>query len=249
MIDQHVQWKVVDWLFPPLSLPPSSPSSAEKEWGDGVRGLSLQAARYSLLRLEESPPHTKNWRPQVLVLCKLDQNLIPSHPKLLSFTSQLKAGTLRGCRNADSLLKNFSSHSFLISFIILHTPPSPLLPPPSSLPCREGSGDDLLCVGGKVYRECGRGDCSQTVSKEICRGQQNQGVLQSVGSSHGCGRTLSPVSSSLTRGPPALCAVMIICFSSSIQGAGLGGMRHNTVIVAWPDSWRRTTSWSVFIGE
>ena len=35
---------------------------AEKEWGDGLRGLSLQAARYSLLKLEESPPHTKNWR-------------------------------------------------------------------------------------------------------------------------------------------------------------------------------------------
>ena len=128
MIDLHVQWKVVvslglSLLSLPPSLPPSSPSlppsSAEKEWGDGVRGLSLQAARYSLLRLEESPPHTKNWRPQVLVLCKLDQNLIPSHPKLLSFTSQLKAGTLRG----------FSSHSFL--YILLH-PPSP--PPPSSRP-------------------------------------------------------------------------------------------------------------------
>jgi potassium/chloride transporter 4/5/6 len=35
---------------------------AEKEWGDGIRGLALQAARYSLLRLEEGPPHTKNWR-------------------------------------------------------------------------------------------------------------------------------------------------------------------------------------------
>lgn len=35
---------------------------AEKEWGDGIRGLSLSAARYALLRLEEGPPHTKNWR-------------------------------------------------------------------------------------------------------------------------------------------------------------------------------------------
>ncbi len=75
-----------------LAVSPPSPSRAEKEWGDGVRGLSLQAARYSLLRLEEAEPHTKNWRPQVLVLCKLDQNLIPAHPKLLSFASQLKAG-------------------------------------------------------------------------------------------------------------------------------------------------------------
>lgn len=35
---------------------------AEKEWGDGIRGLSLSAARYALLRLEVGPPHTKNWR-------------------------------------------------------------------------------------------------------------------------------------------------------------------------------------------
>lgn len=35
---------------------------AEKEWGDGIRGLSLNAARYALNRLEDAPPHTKNWR-------------------------------------------------------------------------------------------------------------------------------------------------------------------------------------------
>ena len=57
-----------------------------------MSGLSLQAARYSLLKLEEAPLHTKNWRPQLLILCKLDQNLIPDHPKVLSFASQLKAG-------------------------------------------------------------------------------------------------------------------------------------------------------------
>ena len=74
--------------------------SAEKEWGDGVTGLSLQAALYSLLRLEEGPLHTKNWRPQMLLLCRLDQNLIPSNPKMLSFASQLKAGEWIGvvCR-------------------------------------------------------------------------------------------------------------------------------------------------------
>ena len=65
---------------------------AEKEWGDGIRGLSMEAARLSLLKLEERPPHTKNWRPQLLVLVRLDQNLIPTHPKLLAFASQLKAG-------------------------------------------------------------------------------------------------------------------------------------------------------------
>ncbi|KAG7310451.1 hypothetical protein JYU34_003233 [Plutella xylostella] len=65
---------------------------AEKEWGDGLRGLALSAARYSLLRLEEGPPHTKNWRPQVLVLAKLNDDLTPKYRKMLSFASQLKAG-------------------------------------------------------------------------------------------------------------------------------------------------------------
>lgn len=66
--------------------------SAEKEWGDGIRGLALSAARFSLLRLEEGQPHTKNWRPQILVLCKLNNDFRPKYKKLISFASQLKAG-------------------------------------------------------------------------------------------------------------------------------------------------------------
>ncbi|RXG67811.1 Solute carrier family 12 member 6, partial [Armadillidium vulgare] len=38
------------------------------------------------------PPHTKNWRPQVLVLSKLNKDLAPKYPKLFTFASQLKAG-------------------------------------------------------------------------------------------------------------------------------------------------------------
>ncbi|RZF44655.1 hypothetical protein LSTR_LSTR000607 [Laodelphax striatellus] len=65
---------------------------AEKEWGDGIRGLALSAARYSLLRLEEAEPHTKNWRPQILLLAKLTSELVPKYRKMFTFTSQLKAG-------------------------------------------------------------------------------------------------------------------------------------------------------------
>lgn len=65
---------------------------AEKEWGDGIRGLALSAARYSLLRLEEGPPHTKNWRPQILILVKPGDGLAPKYRKIFSFASQLKAG-------------------------------------------------------------------------------------------------------------------------------------------------------------
>ena len=72
-----------------------TPSRAEKEWGDGLRGLALSAARYSLLRLEQGPPHTKNWRPQVLVLAKLNNELMPTYRKMVAFASQLKAGENR----------------------------------------------------------------------------------------------------------------------------------------------------------
>lgn len=76
---------------------------AEKEWGDGIRGLALSAARFSLLRLEEGPPHTKNWRPQILILVKLTSDLLPKYRKLFSFAAQLKAGTYFGIFRSDKV--------------------------------------------------------------------------------------------------------------------------------------------------
>ncbi len=76
---------------------------AEKEWGDGISGLALSAARFSLLRLEEGPPHIKNWRPQILTLCKMNAYLAPKQRKLLALASQLKAG--KGLAVASSILQ------------------------------------------------------------------------------------------------------------------------------------------------
>jgi len=77
--------------------------SAEKEWGDGISGLALSAARFSLLRLEEGPPHIKNWRPQILALCKSNDDLAPKQRKLLALASHLKAG--KGLAVASSVLQ------------------------------------------------------------------------------------------------------------------------------------------------
>ncbi|XP_029548860.1 solute carrier family 12 member 5 isoform X3 [Salmo trutta] len=82
---------------------------AEKEWGDGIRGISLSAARYALMRLEEGPPHTKNWRPQLLVLVSTDVEQNVEQPRLLSLTNQLKAGkglTIVGTALAGTYLEN-----------------------------------------------------------------------------------------------------------------------------------------------
>jgi len=75
-------------------------SRAEKEWGDGIRGLSMSAARYALFRVDESQPHTKNWRPQLLAFVNAQRNededtYALRHPKLLNFLYQLKAGKRR----------------------------------------------------------------------------------------------------------------------------------------------------------
>lgn len=82
---------------------------AEKEWGDGIRGLNLSAARFSLLRLEETPPHTKNWRPQIMILVKLNEDLTPKQKKMFAFASQLKAG--KGLTISVSVLEGeFQKH-------------------------------------------------------------------------------------------------------------------------------------------
>uniref|UniRef100_A0A8C5I657 Solute carrier family 12 member 7-like n=1 Tax=Gouania willdenowi TaxID=441366 RepID=A0A8C5I657_GOUWI len=145
---------------------------AVKEWGDGIRGLSLNAARYALIRLEESPLHTKNWRPQILVMCKLDSDLAVKHPRLLSFTTQLKAG--KGLTIVSTVLE-----------------------------------------GTFMTREDEAKTAEQNL-KAAMVAERTKGFSHAV------------VSSNLRDG-----------FSILIQSAGLGGMKHNTVLMAWPVTWRQ----------
>ncbi|CAJ1081935.1 solute carrier family 12 member 7 isoform X4 [Xyrichtys novacula] len=156
---------------------------AEKEWGDGIRGLSLNAARYALIRLEEAPPHTKNWRPQVLVLLNVDSDQGVKHPRLLSFTTQLKAG------KGLTIVGNVLEGTYL------------------------------------------------TKDAEAKRAEQN--IKSSMSAERTKGFCHVVVSSNLRDG-----------FSHLIQSAGLGGMKHNTVLMAWPGTWRQSNdpqSWKNFI--
>lgn len=146
---------------------------AEKEWGDGIRGLSLSAARFALLRLEEGPPHTKNWRPQLLVLLKLDEDLHVKHPRLLTFATQLKAG--KGLTIVASVLVG----NFL-----------------------ENYGEFLAA--------------EQTI-KHVMEKEKTKGFCQLV------------VAQKLREG-----------LSHLIQSCGLGGMKHNTVLMGWPNAWRQS---------
>ncbi|KAM6950773.1 solute carrier family 12 member 4 isoform 1-T1 [Lycodopsis pacificus] len=156
---------------------------AEKEWGDGIRGLSLSAARYSLLRLEVGPPHTKNWRPQLLVLLKLDEDLHVKYPRLLTFASQLKAG--KGLTIVGSVIQG----NFLDSY--------------------------------------GEMQAAEQAIKHMMEIERVKGFCQTV------------VASKVREGIVHL-----------IQSCGLGGMKHNTVVLGWPYGWRQSEdprAWKTFI--
>ncbi|KAL3103308.1 hypothetical protein niasHS_002494 [Heterodera schachtii] len=78
-----VIYKYVEW------------KGAKKEWGDGIRGLALSTAQYSLMQIPEKDPHPKNWRPQLLILQSMpwSKELVDlRYLNLLNFASQLKAG-------------------------------------------------------------------------------------------------------------------------------------------------------------
>ncbi|XP_036439909.1 solute carrier family 12 member 4 [Colossoma macropomum] len=156
---------------------------AEKEWGDGIRGLSLSAARYALLRLEAGPPHTKNWRPQLLVLLKLDEDLHVKYPRMLTFASQLKAG--KGLTIVGSVIQG----NFLDSY--------------------------------------GETQASEQAIKNMMEIERVKGFCQVV------------VASKVREG-----------ISHLIQSCGLGGMKHNTVVMGWPYGWRQSEdprAWKTFI--
>uniref|UniRef100_A0A668UR30 Solute carrier family 12 member 5a n=1 Tax=Oreochromis aureus TaxID=47969 RepID=A0A668UR30_OREAU len=147
-------------------------AGAEKEWGDGIRGLSLSAARYALMRLEEGPPHTKNWRPQLLVLVSTDAEQNVEQPRLLSLTNQLKAGkglTIVGTALGGTFLDNYEQAQ------------------------RAEQALRKLMETEKV-----KGFCQVTVSSNL--------------------RDAT---------------------SHLLQASGLGGLKHNAVLVSWPRNWKQ----------
>uniref|UniRef100_A0A7E4W960 Amino acid permease n=2 Tax=Panagrellus redivivus TaxID=6233 RepID=A0A7E4W960_PANRE len=84
---------------------------AKKEWGDGIRGLALTTAQYSLLKVEDKDPHPKNWRPQLMILVdgKYSKETIDLRSvNLLNLAGQMKAG--RGLAIAVGFVRSDNLH-------------------------------------------------------------------------------------------------------------------------------------------
>uniref|UniRef100_A0A3P9I700 Solute carrier family 12 member 5b n=1 Tax=Oryzias latipes TaxID=8090 RepID=A0A3P9I700_ORYLA len=140
---------------------------------------NLLAARFALMRLEEGPPHTKNWRPQILVLVSMDATQNVEQPRLLSLTNQLKAGkglTIVGTTVQGTFLSN--------------------------------------------YTDAQRADQSL---RKLMETEKVKGFSQVV------------ISSNLRDGTSHL-----------IQVGGLGGLKHNTVMVSWPCNWKQPEYYQQF---
>ncbi|GMT23547.1 hypothetical protein PFISCL1PPCAC_14844, partial [Pristionchus fissidentatus] len=144
---------------------------AEKEWGDGIRGLGLAAARFALLNLEEKDEHSRNWRPQLLVI--MDGMEGESAEGVLSVTSQLKAG--------------------------------------------KGLTMVAQCVKGDFTVDSD--DAEQL--KEAMRAKMKEHRIR--------GFSDVLMTNNIEEG-----------LSSFIQIAGLGGLRHNSVLLSWPSDWSST---------
>ncbi|VDO30103.1 unnamed protein product [Onchocerca flexuosa] len=84
----------------------------KKEWGDGMTGLILSTAQFSLSKLEGKQSHPKNWRPQLLLIANLPSaenwRKNETNRKLISLASQLKKG--RGLTIAVALHEGQSTN-------------------------------------------------------------------------------------------------------------------------------------------
>ncbi|VDN59789.1 unnamed protein product [Dracunculus medinensis] len=143
-------------------------AGAKKEWGDGLRGLALSAARYALLNIDTKPQHTKNWRPQLLVI---DPDNREDEDAMLSFISQLKAG------KGLTLVAKCIQGDFIEKASLVEEDKNKLI---------------HLIKKHKI-----KGFCDVLVTANTIEG-----------------------------------------ISCLVQTSGLGGLRHNTVVIAWPDAWR-----------
>ncbi|CEF71650.1 Amino acid permease/ SLC12A domain-containing protein [Strongyloides ratti] len=95
MFSTHWDYAIISCLLCIIIYKYVEWKGAKKEWGDGIRGLALSTAQYSLMKIEDKAPHPKNWRPQLLVLHSMpwSKELVDiRYLNLLHLASQLKAG-------------------------------------------------------------------------------------------------------------------------------------------------------------
>lgn len=213
-------------------------SGAEKEWGDGKQGLALSAARYNLLRLKTSEPHTKNWRPQLLLFCKL-KPAAEMEPVSAKATLKRRLINPKSQQNQDS--QNQSTKQFAIKSKTILKQQQPFEQQQRQQSSSLLNSSESLCVAHPKLLtfasqlKAGKG---LTLVSSVIEGdfkllapiasKARQSLQESMNEEKVKGFADVVVSPTIEHG-----------LSYQIQTAGLGGLKHNTVIVGWPEHWRR----------
>ena len=166
----------------------------------------MSAARYALLRLEESPPHVKNWRPQILLLSKCTLKSENSQPQHNTLASQLS--------EPEHVLDDHHQKDPLEHLVEIEHPNAFAFA--SQLKAGKGL---FVCssviVGDFVEKKLMARACKSAL-RNTMRSYKAKGFCDTI------------VSQSVEQG---------ICHM--IQTEGLGGLRHNTIILNWPDKWNQ----------
>lgn len=183
--------------------------------------MSLTAARFALLRLEEGPPHTKNWRPQILILVKPTEENIPKYRKLFSFAAQLKAG--KGLTVCVSVINgDYTKKS-------------------------NKAQETKQNIRRIMEEERVKGFVEVLVARNTVDGLSTMYVFQF---SVGAVRTNLFLHLNLNFCFWFFSLNQTFIFPGSVQTVGLGGMKPNTVILGWPYGWRQSEhdrTWKAFL--
>jgi amino acid transporter len=97
MFAMNWMYAVIAMLFCLLVFTYATHYSHQVKWGDGFQGMKFQLAKNFLMHIDVDL-HTKNWRPQILVLTgaqpqfEQDEPVVVDNPNLLDFVAQLKGG-------------------------------------------------------------------------------------------------------------------------------------------------------------
>ncbi|KAG9352567.1 hypothetical protein JZ751_020981, partial [Albula glossodonta] len=200
---------------------------AEKEWGDGIRGLSLSAARYALLRLEAGPPHTKNWRQDLpLTTAKRREHI--------SYIYRQQNGKQKENSRVLTPVSGGGKSPLGPQLLVLlkldedlHVKYPRLLTFASQLKAGKGLTIVGSVIQGHFLESYGESQASEQVIKHVMETEKVKGFCQVL------------VAAKVWEGIAHL-----------VQSCGLGGMRPNTVVMGWPYGWRQSEdprAWKTFI--
>lgn len=195
-------------------------------WGDSITAARLTQATSALLALRHMQFHPRNWRPQLLVMCKLnEEDMSPARPGLLAVAGQIKSG--RGLTIVGSVLPGK-----VITIMNRAREAYRASKGAGSLGAwqeedEEGEGANVAAWAAAAAAQANSSEDVLPVEPEIAALRAPGARLQHAMSESGvAGFTQCLWAESMPQG-----------VSSLLQLAGIGALAPNMVLSGWPRNW------------